>query len=131
MTLEIIGYAGSVLVGLSLTMSNIKKLRWINLFGALIFAVYGVLIEAWPVLFLNGFIVLTDIWHLYKMSRKSEFFSLLPLADQPSPYLRRFVDFHGTEIQRIFPHFKLREEGIEGWRDFREAKHGNRSTDNA
>jgi len=84
---EIIGYVGSVLIGLSLTMNNIKRLRWINLFGAGTFATYGALISAWPVLFLNGFIVLTDIWYLYRMSRKKAFFSLLPIRDRPSPYL--------------------------------------------
>ncbi len=115
MILEIIGYVGSVLIGLSLTMSNIKKLRWINLFGAAIFAIYGVLISAWPVLFLNGFIVLTDIWHLYRMSRRNEFYSLLPVQDKPSAYLKRFTEFHGQEIQTLFPHFSLSEGGIEGW----------------
>ena len=54
--LQIIGYTGSVLVAVSLMMSNIVRLRWINLFGAGTFAIYGLLINAYPVFALNGFI---------------------------------------------------------------------------
>jgi hypothetical protein len=50
-------------------MSDIRKLRWINLVGAGSFASYGLLINAWPVVILNGFIVLIDIVHLWQLSR--------------------------------------------------------------
>ena len=36
--LEWIGYIASLIVLVSLLMSSIKKLRWINLFGALMWA---------------------------------------------------------------------------------------------
>ena len=61
---EVFGYVGSVLIALSLMMSNIVPLRWINLVGAAIFSSYGLVIHAWPVAILNGFIVLIDIYHL-------------------------------------------------------------------
>ena len=61
--LEFIGYAGSVLVAVSLMMSNIVRLRWINLFGAATFSAYGLLINAYPVFALNGFIVLVDLYY--------------------------------------------------------------------
>lgn len=114
MALEIVGYVGSFLIGLSLTMSNIKKLRWINLFGASTFATYGVLIKAWPVLCLNGFIVLTDIYHLIRLTRKSELFSVVPLDARPTPYLKHFVSFNQEDIAAHFPEFALPTEGIEG-----------------
>ena len=38
--LEWIGYTASLIVLVSLLMSSIKKLRWINLFGALIFGAW-------------------------------------------------------------------------------------------
>jgi hypothetical protein len=67
--LEIYGYLGSALIAISLMMSDIRKLRWINLVGAGSFASYGLLINAWPVVILNGFIVLIDIVHLWQLSR--------------------------------------------------------------
>ena len=54
---ELIGYLASVLVALSLTMRSILRLRLINLLGAAFFTVYGLLITAYPVAFLNGLIV--------------------------------------------------------------------------
>lgn len=67
--IELYGYLGSVLIAVSLMMSNILPLRWINLVGAGMFSSYGIIIEAWPVAALNGFIVLIDIYHLIKIYR--------------------------------------------------------------
>ena len=67
--IEIIGYAGSLLVAVSLMMSSLVRLRWINLGGALAFAVYGWLVGAYPVLAVNGFIVLVNVYYLWRMNR--------------------------------------------------------------
>lgn len=61
---ELIGYAASVLVAVSLMMSSIVKLRVINLVGAILFTVYGLLISAFPVAMMNFFIVLIDLYYL-------------------------------------------------------------------
>jgi hypothetical protein len=68
---ELTGYAASVLVAASLMMSNIVRLRVLNMLGALTFVVYGALIEAWPVAFMNTFIVGINIWYLVQMRRKA------------------------------------------------------------
>lgn len=68
--LELYGYLGSALIAISLMMSNIRKLRWINLIGAGTFASYGLLIQAWPVAVLNGFIVLINLVHLWQIYRR-------------------------------------------------------------
>ena len=49
MLYEIIGYVGSALIVVSLAMSNIIRLRVVNLVGALVFMTYGVLIGSLPV----------------------------------------------------------------------------------
>ncbi|UCG22985.1 MAG: YgjV family protein [Chloroflexota bacterium] len=67
LTYEIIGYVASVLVAISLMMSSILKLRVINLFGALLFTIYGLLIGAYPVAVMNLFIALIDLYYLREM----------------------------------------------------------------
>jgi len=47
--LELVGYAASALIAISLMMSSILRLRLINLAGAAAFATYGLLIRAYPV----------------------------------------------------------------------------------
>lgn len=107
--LEWIGYTASVIIALSMTMSSIVKFRWINLVGATTFSVYGFLIGALPVGFLNGFIVVVDIYYLMKIYSKKETFETLAVRAD-NKYLLRFLEFHHKEIQRFFPGFKYNPE---------------------
>jgi hypothetical protein len=82
LTYEIIGYIASVLVAISLTMSSILKLRVINLFGAALFTLYGLLIGAYPVAVMNLFIVLIDLYYLREMVSLREHFSLFEVQQE-------------------------------------------------
>ena len=106
--LEWLGYLGSVIVAISLTMSSIKKLRWYNLLGATVFTVYGFAIGAMPVGFLNLFIVLADIYYLFKMHSNKESFKVIEVGTK-DPYLEYFIDFFKTEIVAFFPMFNKNE----------------------
>ncbi|HBF47889.1 YgjV family protein [Shewanella frigidimarina] len=66
---EWVGYLASVVVAISLMMSDIKKLRWWNLIGAGLFVAYGLAIDAVPVALVNFFIVLIDAYYLVKLYR--------------------------------------------------------------
>lgn len=102
--IEWVGYVGSVLVAISLTMSSIKKLRWYNLVGASVFSFYGFVIGALPVGLLNLFIVLVDIYYLFEMySRKESFKSIMIQPD--SAYLEYFLEYYKKEIKLFFPKF--------------------------
>lgn len=101
---ELIGYLASILVALSLTMRSILKLRVINLIGAGFFTVYGLLISAYPVAFLNGLIVAINLYYLYEMRRAENFFTLLE-SHHDAAYLRMFLDFYADDIKRFFPSF--------------------------
>lgn len=50
---EIIGVIASVIVLISFVMNAEKKIRIINIIGALLFVIYGILINAFSVWFLN------------------------------------------------------------------------------
>lgn len=105
-SVEIVGYAGSVLVGLSLMMANIWRLRWVNLFGAGTLAVYGLLIVAWPVVCLNGFIVVVDVYYLIKLARERDVFSFFEVP-RDMPFLREFLRFYRSDIEKFAPGFDL------------------------
>lgn len=108
---EIIGYAGSLLVAISLMMSSLAKLRWINLAGALAFAVYGWIVGAYPVLVVNGFIVLVNAFYLWRMGRTRDYFSLMSINRLDNKYLQTFLDFHAKDIGKFFPGFDLGDLG--------------------
>lgn len=107
--LQWIGYAASGVIALSMTMNSIVKFRWINLFGAFTFATYGMLIKAYPVMALNGFIVAVDLYYLYRIYSKSQLFDTLSVKGD-NKYLLKFLDFHQSEIHKFFPGFKYQPE---------------------
>ena len=100
--LEYLGYLASAIVLVSLLMSSAKKLRWINLLGGIIFAVYGFLIKALPVGIMNTSISLINIYYLYKMYHSKDYFKTLEI-DKESQYLKNFLKFYKDDIAKFFP----------------------------
>lgn len=103
---ELIGYLGSSLVAVSILMSNIKKLRILNLIGGATFVLYGFFIRSWPVVGLNFFIVVVDIFYLIQYSRQKDAFSFF-VARPDSAFLRAFLKFWEDDICRFFPAFDI------------------------
>lgn len=98
--LDYIGYLGSLVVLISLLMSSIKKLRWINLVGAVIFAFYGFMIASIPTGFMNVGIAIIDIVFLVKMYKQKDYFRVLPIPE-PTEYLKQFFTFYRSDIEQF------------------------------
>lgn len=105
--LELVGYAASVLIAISLMMTSVLRLRVINMIGGAAFAAYGFMIGAIPVGVLNGAIVLVNVYHIVRMLQAKEYFRLLKLRPD-SDYLDYFLTFYAKDILRILPDFKYR-----------------------
>ena len=64
---EWVGYLASIALIISFMMKKINTLRVINSIGALLFIVYGVMLDiSWPIIITNGFILLANIFYLVK-----------------------------------------------------------------
>ena len=62
---EWIGYIASLIIIISFMMKQVNKLRFINSIGAIIFIIYGVMLEmAWPIIITNVFILSLNLYHL-------------------------------------------------------------------
>jgi hypothetical protein len=109
--IEIIGYTASILVAISLTMSQILRLRIINLLGAITFTIYGFLISAYPIFLVNGFIVIIDLYYLIKLIKNRDNFDTL-LVDSGNEYLDKFLEYNCGDINNFFKDFK--KENLEG-----------------
>ena len=94
-----LGYIASFIVLVSLLMSSIKKLRWINLFGAILFGVYGYLIGSLPTSFMNFGIAVIDIYFLVKIYANKTYLKIIPIKDEDS-YLNAFLSFYESDIQK-------------------------------
>jgi hypothetical protein len=99
--LDWFGYFASLVILISLLTSSIIKLRWINLFGAAMFAVYGVFIQSIPTAVMNAGIVVIDIYYLIKIYSSKEYFQIEELTTG-SNYFNSFVKFYHDEIEQFF-----------------------------
>lgn len=66
MSWEILGTIASSIVLISFLMKGEKNIRLVNILGAVMFVVYGIMINAFSVWFLNGALVLIHIYKLIK-----------------------------------------------------------------
>jgi hypothetical protein len=108
--IEVLGIVSSVIVAVSLTMKNIRWLRWVNLGGSLLFATYGFLIQAWPVFGLNAFIVVINAFYLHQLSKTKDRFSLLEVSPRDADHgtgslLAQFLDTHGPDLAQFQPDY--------------------------
>ncbi|NLO90485.1 MAG: hypothetical protein GX410_00650 [Elusimicrobia bacterium] len=103
--LELFGYAASVITALSLMMSNIWKLRWLNMTGSAMLMVYAVTLRAWPVAAVNAFIVVVDMYYIWQLSSKRDLFSLMEVPPQDKTFLKTFLELYREDMHKYFPSF--------------------------
>lgn len=112
---ELIGYAGSVFIAVSLLMSNVLRLRIINLVGAAVFVVYAVMINARAVFAVNLFIFFVDAWYIYQLKSRKDIFKFIEIGPADK-LLKYFVSYNGKDIMLFFPRFG--DEDLSGARCF-------------
>ncbi len=106
---EWIGYLASLMILIGMTMNSVRRLRWINLGGNVLFACYGFLIGSLPVGFMNTLIGMVNIYYLLKLYNKKESFRLLPVRLN-NRYLKAFLEFYHDDIRKFFPGFSFDPE---------------------
>ncbi|MBW3068654.1 YgjV family protein [Actinomyces sp. 594] len=84
--MEIVGWAGSGLVIVSLVVANQRTFRRLNLAGSLIATAYNLVLGVWPAVGMNATIALIDLYWLIRLRR-----SVSPLPESGEvPGLVRF-----------------------------------------
>ncbi len=97
--IDFLGYGASLIILISLLMNSVKRLRWINLFGALLFAFYGFVLNAIPVGLMNSGIVLINVYYLFHMYTKKDFFNLMTTKD--ATYFNHFIQAYEKDIAKF------------------------------
>lgn len=106
--LELLGYAASALIAISLMMRSVVRLRLINLLGAATFSLYGFLIGAYPVGILNMLTASINVFQLIRLQRRREIFRILEVRPE-SQYLAYFLEFQRKDISKFVPGFRFDE----------------------
>lgn len=64
--IEILGYLATALVAGSFLMRDVIKLRALNASGAILFVIYGLIQQTYPVALLNAFLVVVNVFYILK-----------------------------------------------------------------
>ncbi len=99
---EVIGYAGSALVILSLMQKSILRLRTIGFVASSTFLIYSIAIAAYPIAVVNVVAAAIHLYYLRKLvRRKNEVFTILRMRPE-SRYLAHFLDFYKDDISNRY-----------------------------
>lgn len=102
---EIIGYIASAFVLLSVMMRSIVKLRWYLLIGNIFYVIYGVMINAMPVILLNAINGGLNIYFLYQAHRQYGDFEIINISVDEN-LVKYFINHFRNDIRKFFPNFK-------------------------
>ncbi|MCI7551364.1 MAG: hypothetical protein PUK40_07770 [Actinomycetaceae bacterium] len=69
---EIIGWAGSILVVVSLMVPSVRRFRILNLTGSALATAYNLYFGIWPYAAMNGAIVLINVYWLWRLGREAK-----------------------------------------------------------
>lgn len=96
---EWFGYLASFVVLISLTMTSIMKLRWINLAGCILFAAFAYLIDSVPTVFMNLGIACINLYFLYKIYTTKEDFTIIK-ASSDTDFYQHFLRVNQSDIEK-------------------------------
>lgn len=113
--IEIFGYVGSVLVVVSMLMSNIVKLRIINTAGSIISGIYAVICGALPLALMNICLIIINVTQMYKLIKTKQSYDLVE-GEGSDSMVAYFLNRYQDDIKQFFPGFnKEAATGQKAW----------------
>ena len=100
--IPLIGYAASILLAISLLVTNDLKFRWLNTGGCLCFIVYGIFIHAFPIILTNSILFLINLFYLINIYNAKEDFELIEFKGGEK-LVYKFLSFYKEDITKYFP----------------------------
>ena len=99
--IQILGYAASLIVFISLMMKSLAKLRVLNAAGSLLFVVFALATDSLPTAFLNLGIVVIDVFYFIRMTRVKDNFEIMTVQ-KDNEIVRRFYRTNKKELDALF-----------------------------
>ena len=102
--MEFIGYFASLMILLSFLTSSVIRLRAINFIGCMLFVIYGVFINAYPVAIINGIIAVIQLVFVSKMLKQKAGYRIVKclITDK---FLQDFINVHANDMKKFLPDF--------------------------
>lgn len=99
---EIVGWAGSVLVVLSLMQARVWRFRVMNLVGAVLATAYNAVFGIWAFAAMNGAIAVIDVYWLWRLRRERSDAAVYAVVEvaRDDAYLRHVLAVHVDDVAR-------------------------------
>lgn len=109
--LDALGWAGSAVLILSLSLSNVLRFRALNLVASVVLTVFNAMLGIWPMVAMNAIIAGLNVWHLSRLlrTRDDEGTYEVVAVDARSEYLAHLLRVHAPDVERHNPGFDLAE----------------------
>lgn len=98
------GYLATVLLAIGLLVNSDIKFRWLNTAGNIAFIIYGIILQAIPVILTNSILLSINIYFLVRIYNRKEHFELLEFQTG-GILIDSFLSFYKTDIASYFPAF--------------------------
>lgn len=99
---EVVGWAGSVLVVVSLMQARVWRFRVMNLAGAVLATAYNAVFGIWAFAAMNGAIAVIDVYWLWRLRRErsdAAVYAVVEVAPDDA-YLRHVLAVHAADVAR-------------------------------
>lgn len=100
------GYIASLLLAISLVVTNSLRFRWLNTLGCVFFMIYGALLHAMPVLLTNAILFGINLFYLVRIYNQKEDFDLVEFKGEEL-LAKKFIAFYRADIDKYFPEFTV------------------------
>ena len=104
--ITIFGTFASVIIAISLTIKRVKLFRYLNFMGAMLFAGYGYLIGSIPIIVVNLFIAVVDIYFYLPLILNREKFEFIVNSSDTKFFSELFIKHYKKDILKFFPDFE-------------------------
>ncbi|MCX6209976.1 MAG: hypothetical protein NTZ59_10925 [Bacteroidetes bacterium] len=103
--LDLVGYIASIFLAISLVVNGAFKFRTINMLGQITFIIYGLLINAFPIIIANSVLLCINVYQLVKLMKSNEQFQYIAIQ-QHDKIVEQFLKFYEKDIKLFFPKFQ-------------------------
>ncbi len=104
---DLLGWAGSVLLVYSLLQTRVLRFRVLNLVASVALVLFNLLLGIWPMVAMNGVLAAINVWFIVKLVRErhdARAYAVLEVGLDDT-YLRHVLSVHREDIATFFPAF--------------------------
>lgn len=103
--LDAVGWAGSVLLIVSLMQARVMRFRVLNLVACVVLVGFNAAIAVWPMVGMNIVLAAINVWFIVRLlaERRTEGGYAVLQVDADDTYLQHFLATQREDIRRFFP----------------------------